>query len=324
MKKVLLLVFAVLSISCAQKGERVSLTPKTVVVFADSALAASVVTSEDDYTRLISAYEKSAGMKTDKPVSYKDYMTHLAKNVRKWKKGEIEKFTGICEKAGLALNGLNLNLPQEIILIKTTSQEFGGVTVAYTRQNAVMFTEPILSSPKLYNIFLHEIFHIYTTLNPEIKEKLYAIIGFRQVNEIRMPEELNERRITNPDAPALNTIIDLEIEGEVKTLTPLLYAKNPVYDTTKPGGIFQSMSFQMMAVEEKDGKWQPVFMDGNPVLYDPHDLKEYFNKVGRNTSYIIHPEEIMASNFDLLVTGAKDLPNPEIIDAFREVLKNGN
>ena len=35
---------------------------------------------------------------------------------------------------------------------------------------------------------------------------------------------------------------------------------------------------------------------------------------------IIHPEEVLADNFKHLVTGKKDLPDPEIVDRMRALL----
>ena len=117
----------IISFSCEQEYHKATLTSSTKIIFADSMLAVKVVTTEDDYTRLHSAYERSAAMKTDKPVSSQEYMTHLAKNVMKWNKDEKEMFSSFTNKAAKDLKELSLNLPDEIILIKTTSEEFVGV-----------------------------------------------------------------------------------------------------------------------------------------------------------------------------------------------------
>ena len=37
-------------------------------------------------------------------------------------------------------------------------------------------------------------------------------------------------------------------------------------------------------------------------------------------NYIIHPEEILASNFVFLVTEPDSLPSPEIVDSMRAVI----
>lgn len=42
--------------------------------------------------------------------------------------------------------------------------------------------------------------------------------------------------------------------------------------------------------------------------------------MGRNTGYIIHPEEILADNFKLLATGAENVPSPQILEKMRVIL----
>ena len=43
-------------------------------------------------------------------------------------------------------------------------------------------------------------------------------------------------------------------------------------------------------------------------------------QIGRNTRYIIHPEEILADNFVLLVRGERKVRTPRIIDDLQRVL----
>jgi hypothetical protein len=46
----------------------------------------------------------------------------------------------------------------------------------------------------------------------------------------------------------------------------------------------------------------------------------FFEQIGRNTRYIVHPEEIMADNFSLMLFGGT-LSNPEIVEALRALLR---
>ena len=48
----------------------------------------------------------------------------------------------------------------------------------------------------------------------------------------------------------------------------------------------------------------------------------FFAQVGKNTRYIIHPEEILADNFALLVLRKRNLPSPAIIKKLKEILKD--
>jgi len=62
--------------------------------------------------------------------------------------------------------------------------------------------------------------------------------------------------------------------------------------------------------------------EGEPVIINVKNLPpEFFEKVGRNTSYLYHYEEILAENFAYLITEYhEDVPNPEILVKLDNVL----
>ncbi len=49
-------------------------------------------------------------------------------------------------------------------------------------------------------------------------------------------------------------------------------------------------------------------------------MPDYFGAIGLNTRYIIHPEEILADNFVLLVRGERKVRTPRIIEELERVL----
>lgn len=59
-----------------------------------------------------------------------------------------------------------------------------------------------------------------------------------------------------------------------------------------------------------------------PVLFSVDECLNYFEQIGRNTGYNIHPEEIFASCFQTLHQTDKVWVNPDMIEKFREVLKS--
>lgn len=61
----------------------------------------------------------------------------------------------------------------------------------------------------------------------------------------------------------------------------------------------------------------------NPVLLDVRQVRGFYEQVGRNTNYIIHPEEILADNFSLLLLGKTKVRSPEIQQKIAAVL-NGH
>jgi hypothetical protein len=63
-----------------------------------------------------------------------------------------------------------------------------------------------------------------------------------------------------------------------------------------------------------------VYENSAPKLVGPQAISGFFEQVGRNTQYIIHPEEILADNFALLILGEQNVPSPEVLEKMRKVL----
>jgi hypothetical protein len=49
-------------------------------------------------------------------------------------------------------------------------------------------------------------------------------------------------------------------------------------------------------------------------------VSSYHEQIGRNTGYIIHPEEVLADNFALLLLGRTAVKSPHILDRLRASL----
>ena len=65
----------------------------------------------------------------------------------------------------------------------------------------------------------------------------------------------------------------------------------------------------------------PVHEDGKTVIYSIDQAEDFYQKIGKNTKYIINPEEILADNFAYMLIQKKDLPNPEIPQKIAAILK---
>ena len=74
-------------------------------------------------------------------------------------------------------------------------------------------------------------------------------------------------------------------------------------------------------VEEKEGSWFPVMVAGRPLLLDSKEVPDFGKQIGENTGYVIHPEEVLADNFVLLVTGVKKVKTPRILTDLRKILE---
>ena len=61
------------------------------------------------------------------------------------------------------------------------------------------------------------------------------------------------------------------------------------------------MELYFIAVMENSNFTYPLIENNRFILFNIDQVPDYIRLVGRNTDYIIHPEEILASNFVFLV-----------------------
>ena len=158
--------------------------------------------------------------------------------------------------------------------------------------------------------------------NPELREKLYAAIGFVKCNEVAFPPKLKSRKLTNPDAPRNDHCIRLQIEGKEHWAIPILFSNAEKYDVKRGGQFFNYLQFQFLLVERDENlsTVKPIYDGQKPKLIGMQQISGFFEQVGRNTRYIIHPEEILADNLTLLVLQKGNLASPEVVEKMKTIL----
>lgn len=195
-------------------------------------------------------------------------------------------------------------LPDEVVLAAVTDTVEGGLP--HTRANAILFPPGSLDdADERAGLFYHELFHVLSRHNPDRHPELYGLINFSRCPSIDIPAPFDARRITNPDAPVNNYWVQAAYRGEPVQVIPLLYAVSAGYVPRRGGGGFSSQfRFGYLQIEADGETCRPVRgRDGAPIVVPPDKIEELFDAVGANTNYLIHPEEILASNFALLMTG---------------------
>lgn len=301
----------------------VKLNDQTAVVFSTVENGRKIFGQRDDFVASMSPFDRSARMKTDEAVSEKEYLEFVSNNVLPWNEDEVAKLEATLKSISTKMSELPLNLPKTIYIIKTTGKEEGGA--AYTRSNAIVLPKSELASANLQKLIIHELFHILSRNDPQLRERLYAVIGFKPCGEIEFPAALKPRKITNPDAPNNNHYVRVTLNGKEVSVVPILFSRTPKYDIQSGGEFFRYLEFKLLVVKRGvDGKgYEAVYNGSKPVFVDIADVSGFFEKIGKNTNYIIHPEEVLADNFALLVLGKQDVASPEIIDNLKKVLMNG-
>ena len=291
--------------------------------FASASLGREILTSRDDFVRRLSRFDRSARMKTDKEIPEEVYLRFVGESLRDWSSDEKALVESALSIVRPRINELSLPWPETVYLVKTTGNEEG--RAAYTRGNAIVLPAIMLvpaGMESLKKILAHELFHILTRNNPDLKDRLYAAIGFHGCGEIAYPSSLRQVKLTNPDAPMNDYCIRLRVAGKATWAIPVLYSRTPKYDVKQGGEFFDYLQFEFLLVEAVNSAdpSTATYDDGHIRLVGPDDVSGFYEQVGRNTDYIIHPEEILADNFALLVLGVEKVPSPKVLHDIREIL----
>jgi hypothetical protein len=290
--------------------------------FASQTEGRQVLVAKDDFIQRLSPFDRSARMKTDKAVSTGELLEFIGKNVVDWTKEETQTVRAAIEAMQPLFRDLPLSWPPTVQLIKTTGAEEGNA--AHTRSTAIVLPKAVLgkNQQELQQLICHELFHVLSRQNPGLREELYGIIGFTKCNEIKLPPELERRKITNPDAPRNDHFVRLQIGGQESLGVPVLLSTVETYDVKRGGEFFAYLQFQFLVVEKDSGSANlKALSEGSlPKLVGMERVLGFMEQVGKNTDYIIHPEEILADNFALLVLNSHNVASPEILRKMREVI----
>ena len=313
----------------ARQAEGIALRAGSELVFADVAEGAALLGAEDDYTRHASPFDRQAKVRRAGPVSDEEFRAFAARAVLPWTDAERQALADAATRLAPRLETLRVPVPPRVVVVKTSGDEEGNA--AYTRGTAIMLPRRMLSGgpAALERLLCHELFHVVSRSAPALRRRLYASIGFEPCGDVVLPPHLRALRLTNPDAPAFDHAISVNCDGERRWMVPVLFASGP-YDAKAGMPFFASMVFRLMAVERRgqpDGTFvADPWLDagGRPLLRSPDEVAGFFEQTGRNTAYLIHPEEIMADNFVHLVVGPPKagvpLPTPAIVEGMERIL----
>lgn len=313
------MLFSVLCCASAIAVE-IPLHTGSIARFATVDEGATAITKRDHFLNSLSRFDLQSRLQTDREVTVDDLLKFTAKEVVAWEKDEVEKVTAAIQSIRARLEGFRPLFPKTVLLVKTTGKEEGNA--AYCRGNAVVLPKVVLArkTDQLERLLIHELFHILSRHDAKRREKLYAIVGFKPCDEIRLPKSLAHRKITNPDAPTIDFYIELTQGDRQVKAAPVLYASVDKYDAQKGGTFFRYLQFRLLVVEQVDGNWRAVEKEGDAVVLNPKKAPDFFEQIGKNTNYIIHPDEILADNFVHLVKKTEKLQTPRIIDEMKKLL----
>ncbi len=299
-------------------GEGIQLGTNVTIRFASVELGREILTRRDDFIAALTPLDRRARMQTDQDVLEKDFLAFVGRCVRSWTPEETNRITSVLQMLRDKLARWHLPFPATVLLVRTSGEE--EFNNCYTRQNAIVFpaAEAAGRSSALSNLILHELFHVLSRHDPELRKACYGIIGFRPINEIVLPEESRQRKVTNPDGVQNGWMIGLTNQNEALHAVPILLATGPGFNPNEHGASPYDY-FRLLVVKPVGTNWVAQRFAGRPRLLRPADTTGWFEQIGRNTRYTIHPDEILADNFVRLINGDTNVPTPQIIAAMANV-----
>ncbi len=303
------------SLALAQE-ERIRLTDSTELVFASKEKGQELIATEDDFLRRVQGLERQLRLSSKDPVSQEKYVEQLKAGVLDWTKEDREKMATAVEEVAGAFEAYELPFPAEVYLTRVSAEV--EQNAPHCRGANVICPDSLLSGRRLARVMTHELFHVLSNQNAELRHKLYKVIGFTKCNEIELPEPLLKRRLTNPDACKYEHFVELEHDGEKILATPFIQSRKPEY---APGGLFGNMDLKLLVLVKSGEQVVAKLQDGQPVLLDISAVPDYLKKIGNNTGYIIHPEETMADNFVLLMLNPDGARDAWVLEKMKKVLE---
>lgn len=292
--------------------------------------AANELRQMDNYLRNLSQFDLECRVQSSS-ATVDDYRNFISKHVIDWKEEQIR-----CINSYIDFINTNyidrlqlLTLPSRILVVLTNGKDENGA--AYCRgDNVIVLPHHIVQmNDRHREIFIHELFHIWSRqeVNEDIRNELYASIGYQQIPDEFQPEcpsSLVEKKLTNPDAPLLMKYFinlkkkDDQNDEKIYKCTPITYALRS-FDPNFSTNMFQYLVATTLVLDEK------TYEVKQPLEYLRYDeAKDFQDQIGENTGYIIHPEEILADNFVLWLTGTQDphrLRSPIVVENMNEIIR---
>lgn len=202
----------------------------------------------------------------------------------------------------------------EIIFVKNKMKDEYGA-VAYTHQNQIYLEgdnlDFMLGIPGLLDgTIAHELFHILSRNDPEFRQEMYNIFGFKITDEPEFSPEIRDIIGSNPDVEEFDSYAMFNINGEMTKGVVVTLLKKPY---SEGADLLSNYSTGI------------VPYDNPNIYYTIDEVSNFWDIFGENSNYVIATEEGIADNFSSAVVYGMDgrgYKDPELIQSMLDVMAN--
>jgi len=290
-----------------------------MILFADLDQARELLGCSDEFTSRLGSFEIQARMKSAQSVSEQDFLAFAAGCALPWESPEQDHLKTVLQNIETRLVQYRSLFPSEILLVKTDGRE--EADCAYTRQSAIILPPAKIAYPveHLERFLVHELFHILSRHQPDLRSRLYGLLGFQPCPEIAWPPDLSERRITNPDSLYNDHYIRVQYQGTACNVVPVLFSHTEHYDPVRNLRHFDYLISRFMMIHQRNGQWQAELREGRPVLAEFNEVQGFCEQVGRKTTQVEQPEELLAEDFVSFAFDDRNVPAPKIVTEMQKI-----
>lgn len=311
--------FCILIVLLALTAVGIAESPTFTYRFADADEGAALLLSNRDYYEHLSQNDLNYRMqKLDATLEELEaYTATQVLSLSDEEKAAIDaamaRIEAICAERGYALPATD-----GIVFVKTTMAEECNAG-AYTHGTQIYLGELLMGYALSDNpaerqyfqrIMIHELFHCLTRNHPDFRADMYGLLGFTVVDEdYPFPQAIWDVVISNPDVEHHNSYATFDIDGRSVNCT-VVFTTAPF---EKPGDSFFTNKVTGL-----------VPIDDLSTMHTSEDASNFWDVFGRNTDYVIDPEETLADNFSYTVLYGPDdemYETPELINAIDAYLK---
>jgi len=300
-------------ISCrSNKSQSLSASKDaSVVTYVDSLAAAKAIVEDDSdgFFDNISIVDMAIQLKSEKnfetrEVALKEYKAFLRSEVMNWSDTDKILMNEIFDSISTQVLRVNPKLmPEDIRLVKIRTNHYGP-DVYYTRGHNIMIPENALTRQgareMLEPVMVHEVFHLISRYDKNLREKIYALIGFFPHNvDLNIPSTIKDRWLTNPDGVSTEYYIQLKDDVKSAKAVPLILSNKEKFTSANPT-FFSYLQFDLFELDEENGTLKHG--DNLSTTLTDGMMPGFFEQIKDNTQYIIHPDEIAADNFIYAIT----------------------
>jgi uncharacterized protein len=288
--------------------------------FADIDRARELLGRSDEWARQLSAFDRGVRQRTLEPTNTRGFLEFVSGEAVAWTDDEQLYWKSLVDQLSEALEGLNLDIPDAFMVKTTGLEEFDAV---YVRNRSIIFPQGRVAVAgdvrRDFFLLAHELFHLLSLEYPARRDELYALLGFRRFAGLEYPAELEDRRLSNPMyGSRYEYVLTVQAASGPVDVTPAYQAAVPLEEFIaiseggmSMGAFFEVIDFVLLPV---DTGTRAVLRDGSgyPIIYRYGDT-DWIERMQRNSSYIIHPDEQMAENFALLMEWRRSGTVPESV-----------